>query len=186
MLITNFSQQLFSPLLPSTCQCVICWALKLEIPFCTASTDVGPHHQEDSGMEPGTHQQRTWLQRQAWKWNCPWRLGTCVLAKLIGAIWLLILIKLGGSQHPLLILANSNILICWTLCVFLCRKRYTLCNPFVLLFFSLQIYSKDKILKSYSQSWSQTFYNYTMVIIYYICPFQIMLSLYLFYTQTTK
>lgn len=50
-------------------------------------------------------------------------------------------------------------------------QRYKLCNPFMLLLSSTQIYSEDKILKICSQSRSRTFYNYTMVMICYYISF---------------
>lgn len=107
-------------------------------------------------MEPGTHWQRTWLQRQAWKRNGPSRLGTCVLVKLIGAIWLLTRMKTGRLTASITCTGKFQHLDCWILPVLLCRKGYELCNPFMLLFFSSRIYSIDKMLKKLFLKPSQT------------------------------
>lgn len=121
-------------------------------------------------MEPGTHQQRTWLLRHAWKWNFPYRLGTCVLAKMTGPIKLLTFMKTGRLTASITYTGKfQHCDLLDPMCTFV--HRHKRCNPFMLLLFSSQIDSKDKILKICSQSWSWTFYNYTMVIRYYCTPF---------------
>lgn len=133
--------------------------------------------------ESGTQQQRTWLQRQAWKMKLPIETWHLCFSK---ADWS----HLAAYSHENWE-AHSIHYLCWQIptfwfvgpSVYFCAGRDT--NSVTLsccVLFSSQIYSKDRILKSRSQSWSGTFYNYTTVMTYYVRLFQIMVSLYLFYT----
>lgn len=90
---------------------------------------------------------------------------------MIGAIWLLTIMKTGKLTASITYTGKFQHFDLLDTMRTSCRKRYKLCNPFLLLHSSTQIYSKDKILKICSQSWSQTFYNYTMVMIYYYTSF---------------
>lgn len=94
-----------------TSVCSICWEVKSQASLCV---------QKPRGCPASFSRGLRWGPSSG-AVHRDWALGFG--GSLTGAIWLLVLMKIGSSQHPRLTPANPKAAICGTICV-LCGQRY--------------------------------------------------------------